>query len=240
MTALLFTGYLILMVTVVILIFARYLSERSTLVIVVTLAVWIVYVGFLSYSGFVANALHRPPGAAYILFPVALFIVFLARSKTSARMAMTIPVWALLATQVFRIGVELLLHRLYVDGLAPRMMTYEGGNVDIFVGISAPLIALASTTGTLGKRLALLWNVAGLISLANIALRAIGTSQGALDFLHSEIPDIALGTFPFTFIAGFFAPLAAVLHVLSIRSLRTSLKLARDPEVDGRRAERLS
>lgn len=90
-TALLFTGYLILMVAIVILISARYISQRSMLVIVVTLVLWIIYAGFLSYVGFVADALRRPPGVAYIFLPVALFLVFLSRSKTSARVAVTIP-----------------------------------------------------------------------------------------------------------------------------------------------------
>jgi hypothetical protein len=47
--------------------------------------------------------------------------------------------------QTFRIGVELLLHRLYLDGLAPRVVTYQGGNMDIWIGLSAPLIAWTST-----------------------------------------------------------------------------------------------
>jgi hypothetical protein len=38
--------------------------------------------------------------------------------------------------QTFRIGVELLLHRLYLDGLAPRIVTYQGrqyGHLDRLV-----------------------------------------------------------------------------------------------------------
>jgi hypothetical protein len=43
------------------------------------------------------------------------------------------------------LGVELLLHRLHLDGLAPRIVTYQGGNMDIWIGLSAPLIAWSRT-----------------------------------------------------------------------------------------------
>jgi len=59
--------------------------------------------------------------------------------------------------QTFRIGVELLLHRLSVDGLAPRIVTYQGGNIEILIGLSAPLIAWISTRGRRGERVGMIW-----------------------------------------------------------------------------------
>jgi len=100
------------------------------------------------------------------------------------------------------------------------MLTYEGGNADILIGATAPLMAWLSTKGRPGMRLALLWNALGLLSLANVAFRAMMTAPGRLNFIHAEVPNTAIGTFPFTYIAGFFAPLALALHVLAIRALR--------------------
>ena len=81
-----------------------------------------------------------------------------------ARIASAFPVWVIIGMQTFRIGVELLLHRLYADGLAPRMVTYQGANIDIWIGLSEPLIAWISARGRWGERLALGWNVAGLLT----------------------------------------------------------------------------
>ena len=151
-------------------------------------------------------------------------IVTLARSAPGLRLALALPVALVIGLQAFRIGVELLLHRLYIEGLVPRLMTYEGGNVDIAIGLTAPLAAWLATRGRTGRRWAMAWNVVGLVALANIALRAIGTAPGTLHFIPSEVPNLAVGQFPYTYVAGFFAPLAVALHVLAIRSLRSTLQ----------------
>jgi hypothetical protein len=72
-------------------------------------------------------------------------------------------------------------------------------------------------------RLAFIWNALGLVSLANVVIRSALTARGPLHILHSEVPNLAIGTFPYTFIPGFLAPLAVVLHVFAIRSLRRRL-----------------
>ena len=138
-------------------------------------------------------------------------------------MTSAFPLWVVIAMQTFRIGVELLLHRLYLDGLAFRIVTYQGGNMDIWIGLSAPLIAWTSTGGHWGERLALGWNVAGALTLANAITLGALTAPG-LNLIHAEVPNVAIGAFPFTYIAGFFAPLAMALHALSVRGLRAGLR----------------
>jgi hypothetical protein len=96
-------------------------------------------------------------------------------------------------------------------------MTYEGGNVDIFIGLSAPVVVWMWARGLIGRRLAIVWNVLGLLALINIFARSALTSPGPLNLIHAEVPNLAIGMFPYTFIAAFFAPLAVLLHVLSIR-----------------------
>ena len=46
-----------------------------------------------------------------------------------------------------------------------------------------------------------------------------------MNLIHLEVPNLAIGMFPFTFIAGFCAPLAVVLHVLSISALPPSYRI---------------
>ena len=88
---------------------------------------WLLYVGLLSYSGAVSNTALRPPGIVYVAFSAVLFVLLVfALSGAGARIASAFPFWVIIGMQTFRIGVELLLHRLWVDGLAPRMVTYQG------------------------------------------------------------------------------------------------------------------
>jgi hypothetical protein len=225
MTATLFAIFLVFMLLVVAVCVIFFQPRRMALTTLAGLALWIVYVGTLSYLGIVRNSEMRPPGAVLIVLPMFLFVFFaLIRTSAALKVALAFPLWLVLGLQSFRIGVELLLHQIWLDGLVPRLMTYEGGNVDIFIGLSAPLIAWVTTRGRTGQRLALGWNLLGLVALANVMIRAALTAPGAMNLIHSEVPNLAIGMFPFTFIAGFFAPLAVVLHVLSIRALRQALR----------------
>jgi hypothetical protein len=210
-----------LLALLIVLSVGRYLGALAGRVALAGLGGWLVYVGTLSALGVVGNPALRPPGVLYIVVPVIAFVaLFAARSKRGGAVAAALPIWLLMGAQVFRVGVELGLHQLWHLGLVPRLMTYEGGNVDIFIGLSAPLVAWLSTSGRLRPRAAIAWNALGLLALANIIARSALTAPGALQFIHSEVPNLAIGTFPYTFIAGFFAPLAVLLHVLSIRHLR--------------------
>ena len=96
------------------------------------------------------------------------------------------------------------------------MLTYSGANVDIYVGATVPLAVWLSTCGRPGRRLAFFWNVLGLLALANVVVRAVGTAPGPLHVIHAEVPDLMIGTFPYMYIPGFFVPLAVMLHVLAI------------------------
>ena len=227
MTATLFLGFVATMATVVVALIARYLNRQAAFSVLVGLSVWFFYAGLIGYFGVVKNTAMRPPGIAFLVVPILCFLIFfIVRFSADARVALAFPLWIILITQCFRIGVELFLHQLWIDGLVPKMLTFEGANVDIFIGASAPLIAWVSTRGRLGMRLALTWNVLGLLALANVVIRAVLTAPGPFNLIHAQVPNLMFGTFPFMFIPGFFVPLAVVLHVLAIRAISSRLHTA--------------
>jgi hypothetical protein len=184
------------------------------------LALWLIYGGTLGVSGVIANATIVPPGLFYLLAPMIMLVMFMARSNVGQTIAFSIPVWFLTAMESFRLVVEVFLHALWRGGQLPQMLTYHGANFDILIGISAPVIAWLIASHRISDRLALAWHVVGIAFLANVAITGVLTSPGPLKFLATEVPNIAIGTFPFTFIPGLMVPLALVLHVLSIRALR--------------------
>jgi hypothetical protein len=103
------------------------------------------------------------------------------------------------------------------------MMTFAGANIDIYIGLSAPLIAWLSTRGRWGLKLAGAWNILGLLALLNVVTRAVLTAPGPLNLIHAEVPDRMISTSPFLLIPGFFVPLAVVLHLVAIRAITTRL-----------------
>ena len=225
MTAPLFLGFVAALAALLCALAAWRFPARRAIGFAAALAIWLVYVGALGRFGVIADPSRRPPGIAYIVVPVFLFVLLVVlRSAAGGRAARAIPPAILIGLQTYRVGVELFLNQLWVAGLVPRMLTFEGANIDILIGMSAPVVAWLSTLGGRGRRAALVWNGLGLLALANVIVRSALTAPGPLNLLPTDPANLAIGTFPYTFIAGFFAPLAVVLHVLAIRALRAGFR----------------
>jgi hypothetical protein len=218
-TATLFIAFLALMAVLVVALIAHSLNRRIAFAALAGLLVWFAYVCLLGYFGVIRNTSMRPPGVAFIGVPVLLFLLVFFLKVRARAIVLAFPLWILIGLQSFRIGVELFLHQLWIDGIVPKMLTFEGANVDIFIGASAPLIAWLSTRGRMGLNLALAWNALGLLALANVVTRSVLTAPGPLNRIHAEVPNLMMSTLPFLFIPAFFVPLAVALHLLAIRSI---------------------
>lgn len=226
-----FLVYVALIAAIVAATLIRVLSPRAAAAALAVLALWLGYAAVLGYSGIVGNTRLPVPGVFILLAPIVAFVaIVIARSPAGQYLAVRVPLAWLIGLQAFRIGVELTLHRLWELGSVPKLMTLSGGNIEILVGFSAPLFAWIVTRGPGGRRIALIWNIVGLASLANVAARAVLTAPGPLHLVHAEVLNTALGTFPYTFIPGFMAPLAMMLHVLTFRALRAKAR-ATSPEL---------
>ncbi len=213
-----------------------YLTGKARTATLTGLTLWLAYAGTLGYFGIIGGGISGgPPGPAFVIVPFMLFaILFLARSNAAVKIAFAIPLGLLLAAQVFRVGVEIFLHQLANEGVVPTMLTFEGANFDILIGLSAPIVAWAYVRGHLSARGALIWNALGIAMLANIAVRAALTMPGPMHLLATDVPNLAIGTFPYTFIPGLMAPLALTLHILAIRVLRSHVR-ANSPANDQNR-----
>jgi hypothetical protein len=209
--------------------FARYLSPGQRGGALLGLIAWIAYGGAFGYTGVLANRGMMPPGMFYLLAPAIVFVMFMARSRIGEVVALSFPLWLLMGFESFRLVVELFLHRLSMDGQIPKMLTYQGANYDILIGVSAPFVAWLLLRQKISSRTALLWNILGIALLANVAVRGVLTTPGPLHFIPTEVPNVAISTFPFTYIPGLMVPLALMLHVLSIRALRHRMAIAASP-----------
>ena len=218
----LFVGYLILVAIGAAGAAARWLSGRARLATLALLTAWLVYAAVLGVTGVVARTNQMPPGIALLTVPVILTLLALTLTRPGATLARQIPLRLLLGFQVFRIGVELSLHHLWSLGLAPRILTLEGGNIEMLVAVTAPIAAWLAPYQPTGRRIAWAWNLVGLLSLGNVVARAVLSAPGPFQIIHAEVPDLAILTWPFTFVPGFMAPLALALHILAFRALGTS------------------
>ena len=220
----LFLVLVFVMAGIVVGLLARYLEGQARTGAIAVFAAWIFYASVMGYAGIIAS--KRPPGPAFLLVPVLIFIAaFLIRRPGVRTFARRISVTFLLGLQVFRVFVELGFHELYVLHLMPRMLTFGGANFDILIGVTAPIVAWLYASGRIRANAVRVWSYAGIIMLANIAIRSVLTVPGSINVFHTEVLNSAFGIFPFSYIPGFLAPLALCLHVLALRALPGGLDL---------------
>ena len=109
------------------------------------------------------------------------------------------------------------------NGLVPVEMTFEGRNLDILSGLSAPIIyLLAFRNGHVNRSLLIVWNVAALCLLANVVTIAVLSFPSKFQALGFEHPNIGVTYFPFVWLPSVIVPIVFFCHVASLYKLLTS------------------
>jgi len=206
--------------------------SRAAVVTAVALGAWLGVTGLLAAVGFFEEWKSLPPRFVLVIVPPLLAIVALARSSAVIPLIAATPPGWLVGAQAFRIVVEVVLWALVVARAAPEIMTFTGTgrNFDVAVGITALIVPALLGRGDRPerRRLALWWNVAGILILVNTVLHAILATPTRFQLFLTSPPNTFIASFPYVWLPGFLVPLAWALHVLSIR------QLARAPRPTGR------
>jgi hypothetical protein len=180
---------------------------------------WLVLTAFLSIGGFYSNFDILPPPILLfgILPPVLLIaIYFVSFSSFIDRLSLKALTWL----SVVRVPVELVLLWLFQNGLVPEEMTFEGRNIDIIAGLTAPLVAwIAFRGGRVNKPILVIWNVLALASLVNIVTIAILSFPGPLQRFGIEHPNVGLTYFPFIWLPTIIVPTVLFAHLASLWQL---------------------
>jgi hypothetical protein len=210
-------------------------KQRRTLYITAAIvALWFIVVGELALLSFFANFTSLPPHLLFaLILPAVAFAIFSFAAKSLPEALHQTPISWLIAFQTFRIVVEIILWRGYKLGVIPIQMTFDGRNVDILLGLTAPLAAWLtarfykqSGSTTFG----ILWNIAGLASLINIAIVAILSMPTPLRRFMNDPPNTLLTHFPFIYLPAVLVPAGYITHFLSIRQLLQRRSTPQSPD----------
>lgn len=164
-----------------------------------------------------------PAPALVLVLLLTLLTIGMTLSSLSTRLVAQVSLGAVIVLQSFRIAVEWLLHRLYLEGVVPVQMTYSGRNWDILTGLTGLAVGLwLLRGGTVPGWLLWVWNVLGLGLLVNIvAIAILSTAVPFRAFLNepaNRLPSI----FPFVWLPSFLVQVALGSHLLIFRKLRSS------------------
>ena len=183
----------------------------------ISLIGWAIATFILSWSGFLSDFSTFPPKMTIVLVIPLITIIWTVRTQEMNEILLHTPPESIIWIQSFRIVVEILLWRLYVDNLAPIQMTFEGYNFDILSGLTAIVVAFLITRNKISAQLVIAWNFVCLALLLNIVTIAILSLPTPFRVFMNEPANTIVATFPTVWLPALLVPLAYGLHFLSLR-----------------------
>ena len=208
--------------------------------VMLAVTAWVALLGVVSLEGFFANFRSLPPRILpALLVPLILGVLWVRSDGMRELLTRTPPPWPIYV-QSFRIVMELILWALFLQHRVPALMTFEGRNADILVGVTAiPVGYLCFVRKLWSPRVAFWWNVAGILILLNVVVHAQLSTPSPLRVFITDPPVTFIASWPYILLPGFLVPLAWLAHAVSLIQLRRSYApLLRRPVATARSGRR--
>lgn len=195
---------------------------NSKLPVIITL-IWIAVSLSLSYSGFLLDFEAMPPRFLLIVLGAIAYTSYMFNSLKGFEMSLQ----SLTAVHMIRIPVELCIYQFYLRAWVPEIMTFEGYNLDIIMGISSFLILiyLLVSGKNVSTQFLRYWNYVGIVLLTIIVSMAVLSAPTPLQQLAFEQPNTAVMRFPFVLLPAFIVPAVLLSHLFALRMLNRIEKL---------------
>jgi len=191
--------------------------------VAIPFTLWLAVVWNLALNGFfqpIPGVVRLPRLPIAIFAPVIIGLILLLRSKSIAAFLDATPASWLVGLQVYRIFGGIFIVN-WVHGTVAGPFAWPAGIGDMLTGIMALPVALQLASGAeTGRRVAIAWNIFGLLDFAVAITMGTLSNPGPLQILGLDIPASLAGTYPTVLIPAFAVPSSILLHALSIWQLR--------------------
>jgi hypothetical protein len=165
---------------------------------------------------------HAPPISLGLMAvaPILLFAAAYLFSAEFSHFVLSANPRILTAIQSGRVlGVVFVI--LYYRGILPAVFALPAGYGDMFIGLTAPLVAWAmSSQGATRRPLFVLWNALGILDLVMAVTLGVLSSDSSIGILASGVTTQLMGAFPLSLIPTFLVPLFTILHLITLARLR--------------------
>ncbi|MFG4002035.1 hypothetical protein [Flavobacterium aquidurense] len=198
------------------------LTRKKTATISIGLTIWLIIQAVLTLESiYNTDTNSLPPKIMLIgILPTILTIILLFATLKGRQFIDSLPLKNLTYLNIVRVPVEIVLFWLFLNKAIPQLMTFEGRNFDIIVGITAPVIAYFGLTKMkINPNAILIWNFICLGLLINIVVNALFSAPSPIQKFAFEQPNIAILNFPFSWLPTFIVPIVLFGHLTSIRQL---------------------
>ncbi len=184
------------------------------------LGVWLVLTAGIASTSFLWQLDAQPPRLFLLVAPTLLGLAVFARSKKAGELLNALsPAW-IVGFQAFRVAMEIILWQLFLAGIIPVQMTFEGRNFDILVGLTAPIVAWLLARKKMPRTALIVWNWVSLAILLNIVIVAVLSTPVPFRVFMNEPANTVILSFPFVWLPTVVVPIAFLGHIASLRMIR--------------------
>ncbi len=197
---------------------AEFTSQTNKLLSFV-LPFWLLFQGILAFFGFYKITDTFPP-RLFLFAVLPAIILVIALFIFSREFIKKLSIQTLTLIHFVRIPVEICLYWLFIQKQIPQIMTFEGRNFEILIGLTAPFIYLLTFhKNTANRLLLIIWNIIGLILLTNIVAHAALSIPSQIQNFGFEQPNVAVLHFPFIWLPSIIVPIVLFCHLTSLYQL---------------------
>lgn len=215
---------LIFIVTCILTIGLFYYSNGKPIKLTLLIIIWSVMQSLLAYMGFYQTTDTIPPRFAFVLIPTTLLIIYGLLPKQQKWFFNQRDTKISTFLHSVRLPVEIVLYGLFTNKMVPELMTFEGRNYDILMGITAPIITWLYINKKINKKILLIWNIIGLALVFFILFNGILSSELPFQQFGFEQPNKGINYFPFVLLPGTIVPIVIWTHLSDIIKLRKEIK----------------
>lgn len=197
-----------------------YQASRKSSIALGVLFIWAFIQGIIGYTGFYTVTNTIPPRFVFLILPPITLILILFLTKGGKRFIDQLDLKWLTLIHIVRLPVEIVLYWLFLAKAIPEIMTFEGRNFDIIMGISSPIVFYFSFVKRRLNSVGLLvWNIVGVLLVLNVAITGVLSTPVSFQQFAFEQPNIAVLHFPFNLLPSLVVPLVLFSHFVSIRQI---------------------
>jgi len=196
-----------------------YFSNNKPKKLTTLILIWAIIQSILAYSNFYQDTTSIPPRFGLVLIPAFFLMIysFLPKHLDGILANRNSKISTFL--HVVRFPIEIILLQLFIHQMIPELMTFEGRNYDIIIGITAPIVGFLSLKNWISKKMLLGWNMIGLFFVSFILVNGILSAELPFQQFGFEQPNKAILYFPFILLPAIVVPIVIWTHLTDIIKL---------------------
>ena len=194
-------------------VYVFYLATNKSKTTLVIISSWMLIQLLIGLTDFYTKNTTMPPRFILMVAPPLFLQIIIFMTNRGRNFVENLNIKLLTGVHILRIFVEIVLYYLFVAKAIPEIMTFEGRNYDILVGLSAGFVLYFGLIHQyLSAKFIILWNIISLGLLFNIIFYGVASAQTPFQLFGFEQPNIALAYFPFNWLPSIVVPIMMFSH----------------------------